>query len=77
VLAHAFFEGRQVVAVLDLVELRRLERQRAGAQQRIGGGFGRLLGRGFWASDTGVDSLPEQAASARLMAAARTTVRDM
>src|SRR5690606_15586708 len=31
----------------------------------------------FWVSDTGVDSLPEQAASARLMAAARTTVRDM
>ncbi len=47
VLAHAFFEGRRVVAVLDLVELRRLERQRAGAQQRVGGGFGRLLGRGF------------------------------
>ncbi len=35
-LAHAFFERRQIIGVLDLVERRRLERQRAGGQQGVG-----------------------------------------
>lgn len=42
VLLHAFIEGRQIVTVLDAVERRGLERQRAGAQQGVGGGVGRL-----------------------------------
>ena len=43
VLLHAFFEGRQVVLVADLREVRRQQRQGAGLEERIGGDRG---GRG-------------------------------
>ena len=35
-LLHALVERRREVAVLDLVERRRLKRQRAGRQERVG-----------------------------------------
>ena len=38
---HALFDGRLKIAVLDAVELRRLERQRAGFEERIGFGYRR------------------------------------
>src|SRR5690606_6622713 len=51
VLAHAFLDGRLVVAVADAVERRRLEGQGAGGQQGVvaqggGGGTGATGGKG-------------------------------
>ncbi len=76
VLAHAFFKRRQVFAVLDLVERRAWN----GSVLALSSGLVEASA-GCWPGSSGHRTrgglLAEQAASARLMAAARTTVRDM